>query len=61
MTAETALPDQLVDVKVAVNYVRTLGKWTGWILAAVIGGLLAKFGETGFLILRLLAAKYLGI
>lgn len=61
MTAETALPDQLVDVKVAVNYVRTLGKWTGWILAAVIGGLFAKFGETGFLILRLLAAKYLGI
>jgi hypothetical protein len=61
MTAETALPDQLVDVKVAINYTRTLGRWTGWILAAVIGGLLAKFGEMGYVILKLLAAKYLGI
>jgi hypothetical protein len=61
MTAETALPDQLVDVKIAINYTRTAGKWVGWIVAAVIGGLFAKFGETGFVILRLLAAKYLGI
>ena len=45
MTAETALPDQLVDVKVSINYGRTLGRWMGWIIAAVIGGLLAKFGE----------------
>jgi hypothetical protein len=61
MTAETALPDQLVDVKVAINYTRTIGRWTGWVLAAVIGGLLAKFGETGYVILKLLAAKHLGI
>lgn len=61
MTAETALPDQLVDVKIAINYTRTAGKWIGWIVAAVIGGLFAKFGETGFVILKLLAAKYLGI
>jgi len=61
MTAETALPDQIVDVKVSINYGRTAGRWIGWIAAAVIGGLLAKFGETAWVILRLLAAKYLGI
>lgn len=61
MTAETALPDQIVDVKVQINYARTIARWIGWIAAAVIGGLLAKFGESGFVILKLLAAKYLGI
>jgi hypothetical protein len=61
MTAETALPDQIVDVKISINYGRTLAHWSGWIAAAVIGGLLAKFGEAGFVILKLLAAKYLGI
>jgi hypothetical protein len=61
VTAETALPDQLVDVKVAINYGRTLGRWAGWIGAAIVGGLLAKFGETGYVILKLLAAKYLGV
>ncbi len=61
VTAETALPDQVVDVKVSINYARTLGRWAGWIAAAVLGGLLAKFGETGYVILKLLAAKYLGL
>jgi hypothetical protein len=61
MTAETALPDQLVDVKVSINYGRTLGRWTGWIVAAVIGGLLAKFGELAYLLLKMLAAKHLGL
>lgn len=61
MTAETALPDQIVDVKVSINYGRTAGRWIGWIAAAVIGGLLAKFGETAWVIVRLMAAKYLGI
>jgi hypothetical protein len=60
MTAETALPDQMVDVKVTINYGRTIKRWLGWIAAAVAGGLLAKFGETGFVIVKLLAAKYLG-
>lgn len=61
MTAETALPDQIVDVRVSINYARTAGRWIGWISAAVIGGLLAKFGEQAWVILQLLAAKYLGI
>lgn len=47
MAAETALPDQVVEVKVRTNYKRTLLRWTGWILAAIAGGALAKFGEGG--------------
>lgn len=60
VTAETALPDQVIEVKVATNYAHTAWRWSGWIAAAVIGGVLAKFGETGFVIAKLLAAKYLG-
>lgn len=60
MTAETALPDQIVDVKVSINYARTIGNWAGWTAAAVVGGLLAKFGESGFAIMKLLIAKQLG-
>jgi len=61
ITAETALPDQTVEVKVAINYAASFRRWLGWIAAAVIGGLLAKFGEMGFVILKLLAAKHLGL
>jgi hypothetical protein len=45
LTAETALPDQVVEVKVAVNYAKTAARWAGWMTAAVIGGILARFGE----------------
>jgi neural Wiskott-Aldrich syndrome protein len=47
IAAETALPDQLVDVKVRTNYKRTALRWMGWTAAAVVGGALAKFGEGG--------------
>ena len=45
LMAETALPDQIVSVRVRMNYSRVGMKWFGWALAAVIGGLLARFGE----------------
>lgn len=45
LAAETALPDQVVSVKVRVNYARTARKIGGWALAAIIGGVLARFGE----------------
>jgi hypothetical protein len=45
LTAETALPDQVIEVKVAVNYAKTAARWAGWMTAAVIGGILARFGE----------------
>lgn len=57
MAAETALPDQLVDVKVKTNYKRTFARWTGWTLAAIVGGILAKFGEGTFSVLLPLAEK----
>lgn len=60
VTAETALPDQIVDVKIAINYTRTALKWAGWIGAAVIGGLLAKFGETAWVVVKIMFARALG-
>jgi hypothetical protein len=61
VTAETALPDQVIEVRVATNYGRAAKRWAGWIAAAVVGGLLAKFGEMGFVIVKIFAAKYLGL
>lgn len=48
LAAETALPDQTIDVSVGINYAHTLAKWSGWIFAAVAGGLLSRFGDTIF-------------
>jgi neural Wiskott-Aldrich syndrome protein len=45
LAAERALPDQVIEVAVSVNYVRLLTTWGGWVAAAIAGGLLAKFGE----------------
>lgn len=45
LAAETALPDQVIDVKVGVNYAQTAVRLAGWMTAAVVGGVLAQFGE----------------
>lgn len=45
LVAETALPDRVINVKVRINYTQSASHWGGWILAAVIGGVLARFGE----------------
>lgn len=44
LAAETALPDQVVEIKVRTNYARLLALSLGWMLAALAGGLLAGFG-----------------
>jgi hypothetical protein len=44
-TAETALPDQTIEVSVGANRLRGIARWSGWIVAVVVGGLLAKLGE----------------
>lgn len=45
LAAESVLPEQVITVKVAADY-RALGrKWGGWAAAAVVGGILARFGE----------------
>jgi hypothetical protein len=48
MVAETALPDQVITVRVRTNYSQVAARWVGWGAAAVAGGLLAKFGEGAF-------------
>jgi hypothetical protein len=48
LAAETALPDQVITVRVRTNYAKAAARWMGWGLAAVLGGLLAKFGEGAF-------------
>jgi hypothetical protein len=45
LAAETALPDQVIEVKVGINLAQTALRWSGWIAAAVAGGLMARFGE----------------
>ena len=59
LAAETALPDQMIEVKVRTNFKRTLARWTGWILAAVAGGGFAKFGEGAFEMAKDAAQKFL--
>jgi hypothetical protein len=54
VAAETALPDQIVDVKVRRNLARTFGRLLGWTVAAVIGGLLASFGQPALKIVKTL-------
>jgi neural Wiskott-Aldrich syndrome protein len=48
LAAETALPDQVITVRVRTNYAKAARRWIGWGGAAVAGGLLAKFGEGAF-------------
>ncbi len=60
LTAETALPDQVFDVRISTNYGRAAKHWFGWITAAILGGLLAKFGEDLFAIGRMIIGASLG-
>ncbi len=48
LAAETALPDQVITVRVRANYGRSAKRGLGWVIAAVAGGVLAKFGEGAF-------------
>jgi neural Wiskott-Aldrich syndrome protein len=59
MAAETALPDQVVEVKVRTNYKRTFMRLLGWTIAAVAGGAVAKFGENGLDIAQGVVQKFI--
>ena len=48
LAAETALPDQVITVRVRTNYAKSMSRWAGWAVAALVGGLLARFGEGAF-------------
>jgi hypothetical protein len=45
LTAETALPDQTIEISVRTNYGRLFRSLAGWTAAMLIGGALGKFGE----------------
>jgi hypothetical protein len=45
LAAETAMPDQVIEVRVRTNYGRSAKRWLGWAIAAVLGGVLARFGD----------------
>ncbi|RUP08258.1 MAG: Clp protease [Hyphomicrobium sp.] len=59
VAAETALPDQLVEVKVRANLARAFARLTGWTVAAIVGGALATFGESGMGTATSLIQKFL--
>lgn len=59
VAAETALPDQTIEVKVRANIVRSLTRFLGWTVAAVVGGALATFGESGMGTVTSLMQKFL--
>jgi hypothetical protein len=45
LATETALQDQIIEVRVRANYGQLAARWGGWIAAAMVGGVLARFGE----------------
>lgn len=57
VAAETALPDQIVEVKVRRNIKRTVLRLLGWTVAAVVGGALSTFGQTGFAVLKIVVLR----
>lgn len=48
IAADTELPEQIVDVKVRTNLKQSFSRLVGWTVAALIGGILARFGEASF-------------
>ena len=48
VAAETALPDQVFDVVVRMNYARTAVRLGGWAIAAAAGGAITAFGEEAY-------------
>jgi len=44
LVAEAAPSDRAIDVRIAPNYRRRARRWTGWLAALIVGGVLAQFG-----------------
>lgn len=45
IAADNALPDQIVEIQVSVNFGRAIFKVASWTAVAVLGGILAKLGD----------------
>ena len=61
LAAETALPDQLFDIRVGINYKQSSKRAAGWLAAAVFGGVLARFGEGAFDMAKTMIDKISGV
>lgn len=48
LSAETALPDQVIDVAVQADYVRLAKRAAGWAGLMILGGVLSRVGQGGF-------------
>jgi hypothetical protein len=59
VAAETALPDQIIEVKVRRNLKRTFARLFGWAVAAIAGGALATFGATGMTSVKALLDSFI--
>ena len=57
VAAESALPDQVVEVKVRANLKRAAGRTLGWMIAAVAGGALSTFGQSALQLAQTLIGK----
>lgn len=57
VAAETALPDQVVEVKVRRNLKRMFARIFGWSVAAILGGALSTFGEGGMTAVKALLQR----
>jgi hypothetical protein len=44
LSVETALPDQVIDVRVRANWARPLKSWAGWLVAAAAGAAAQALG-----------------
>jgi hypothetical protein len=47
LVGDSALPDQIITVRVRVNLLRTLGRGLQWVAALVIGGILTEVALLG--------------
>lgn len=45
LAADTMLPDQIVEIRVGVNYARNFMRVASWATIAAAGGLAARFGD----------------
>jgi hypothetical protein len=45
VAAESAPPDRVIEVRIGGNLGRTLGRWTGWIVAMLAGAAVGYFSD----------------
>lgn len=60
LAAESSPPDRVIDVRVAPNRMRSMGRWFGLLVAMAIGAALGRYGEQlwsqGFALIKKLTA-----